>query len=201
MSTDDEGVRAEIMVACRHDAAELAELTRRRMPEMTALHADESWRTYYRFGPGFHPQDNYLLIARLGGDGPLLGLVWADAAARTDAGVLEPWWCINALAVDERVAGQGLGRQLVKMVKDQAAAIGISSLYGLCYPTSADFWRKQGFSVGELGQGMRSDVPVRLSSGARKTFHTDGEAGNHCFTLPLGDGTADGNARLGLSPL
>jgi GNAT superfamily N-acetyltransferase len=143
------------------------------MPDMTALHSDGGWRTCYRFGPGFHPEDNYLLIVRLDGDGPLLGFAWVDAAARTDARVAEPWWCINAVAVDGRIAGQGLGRQLVAMIKDQAAAIGISSLYGLCYPSSAGFWRKQGSASATLDRGStRTSRSVSATAPAQRSIWT-----------------------------
>lgn len=140
MATDEGATRVEFMVACRHDGPDLAALARLQLPEMPALHEEEGWRTYYRFGPGFHARDNYLVVARMGNK--LLGFVWADAAAFHDSQVAEPWWCVNAAAVAPEVAGKGLGRAMVSALIEQARAAGVASLYGTSYAQSAEFWRR-----------------------------------------------------------
>lgn len=195
MTSEQNAVRAELMVACRHDVPEIIELVTKRMPEMTLMRDPEGWRIHYRFGGGLHPRDNYFMIVRLGEDGPLVGLAWVDAALAYDHDIEEPWWCINAVAVAEEFAGQGLGRQLVGLIRAQAENVGITSIYGVCYPGSAGFWKSLGASVGDLDGGMRSTEPVRMFDGSMNTLNIDGELGNHTFVFTLGDGD-DGMPRL-----
>lgn len=181
------------MLACRHDVPDIVRLARDQLPGMTYIHETEGWRNYYRFGAGLHPRDNYFVIVRINQDGPLLGLAWVDAAAAHDYGIAEPWWCINAVAVVKEVAGKGLGTALVKMIKAQAESAGVVSLYGICYPSSAGFWHKQGFALTELGGGATADGPVRMLDGSHKVFSMSGEPGNHTMALSFG-GTGDRDA-------
>lgn len=184
------------MVACRHDVPNLAALARLQLPEMPALHEEEGWRTYYRFGPGFHARDNYLVVARFAGTDGVLGFVWADAAPFHDNQVAEPWWCVNAVAVVPEVAGRGLGRVLVSGLVEQAEAAGVASLYGTSYPQSAEFWRRQGFDVAEEGEGLKADRPIRLLDDSRHAFTMSGEAGNHLFVRSLAAPNEPDAARL-----
>jgi GNAT superfamily N-acetyltransferase len=184
------------MVACRHDVPNLAALARLQLPEMPALHDEEGWRTHYRFGPGFHARDNYLVVARFAGTDGVLGFVWADAAPFQDYQIAEPWWCINAVAVAPEVAGKGFGRVLVSAMAEQAEAAGVASLYGTTYPQSAGFWRRQGFDVAEEGEGLQADRPIRLLDGSRHPFTMSGEAGNHLFVRSLAPPNEPNAARL-----
>lgn len=183
------------MVGCRHDVPDIIELLGTRMPQMTYLRDPEGWRTHYQFGAGLHPRDNYLSIVRIGGDGPLVGLAWVDAALAHDHAIAEPWWCFNELALAEEFAGQGLGRVMVETVKAQAANVGVSSLRGVCYPKSVGFWQSLGFAVGGLDGGMRASGPITMLDGSMNTLNIDGEPGNHTFALGVGS-PDDGNPRL-----
>ena len=102
------------------------------------------------------------------------------------------------MAVSKDVAGGSLGRQLVDIIKRQAARAGIVSLYGVCYPSVAGFWRKQGFAVSEAAHaGANVDQPVRMIDGSVKTLDMTGESGNHMFVRSFG-AAGDGAARLSI---
>lgn len=180
-----ENTVVEFMPACRHDFPDIVGLARDQMPEMTALHDERGWQDHGRLGMGRHPRETFVLVARQGDS--LLGFCWVDAAAVTDYGVAEPWWCINAVAVRGDLQGKGLGSQFAKIIKQQAEQIGITMLYGTCYPSSAAFWRHSGFVVGELEQDAQSDRPVKLLDGQEKGIAWQCEPGNHIFMLNVGD--------------
>ncbi|MGC4784123.1 GNAT family N-acetyltransferase [Micromonospora zamorensis] len=129
---------------------------------MTLIHEPESWQTYWRFGVGQTVRDNLLIVARKTEESPIIGFCWVDAAMYHDHGVEEPWWCLNALAVVPDYRRSGIGRSLVNVVKRQADKVGIASIYGVCYPSTVDFWSAQGFSVTARGGSLEADRLVRL---------------------------------------
>lgn len=102
------------------------------------------------------------------------------------------------MAVDEGVAGRGLGRNLAQLIVQHGSSIGVTSLYGLCYPSVTEFWAKQGFTVGKLEQDLESTGPIELLAGGQAPGGTfDCEPGNHFFVMSLGD-LADGRSRFTL---
>lgn len=178
--------QVEIGQACRHDAADIADLARKQLPEMTYLHDAEGWTKHARFGAGRHPRDKFALVARLTDTGELIGFFWVDDAPATDFGIAEPWWCINALAVRSDLQRKGLGRSLVGIIVQQATEFGVHLLYGLCYPVAAPFWEKQGFIVGAKDQDMIVDRPVQMLDGSQARVSSwDCEPGNHFFLRHL----------------
>ncbi|MBD7982785.1 GNAT family N-acetyltransferase [Oerskovia merdavium] len=170
--------------ACRHDVPEIAALARDRLPEMTHLH-DPAWHlTSQRFGQGNYPRDQLFLVLRAvldDGREELVGFVWVDPAMATDHGVEEPWWCINALAVAEPYAHQGLGASLVASVEKRARDVGVVSLYGQSYETSADFWRKCGYSLTGLGGVIASQGPVPVPGREPNVVALNAEPHLHYF--------------------
>jgi GNAT superfamily N-acetyltransferase len=154
---------------------------------MTYLHDSERWRSSYRFGAGHHSRDNFLPVLR-SGHGNIIAFAWVDAAPAVDHGIAEPWWCINALAVDEAFEGKGHGRGLVNLIANQAADAGVVAVYGLSYPSAAGFWRAQGFGLTEIGGALASDRPARLLSGTEpRRIVLNGEPGHHMLFANLAD--------------
>lgn len=187
----------EVEAACRHDIDDIANLALEVMPDMTHLYPDAaSWRTSYRFGTGQTLLDNTFLVVR----GPteaapnsLFGFVWADNAPRIDYGITEPWWCITAVAVNPKVQGKGLGRALVQQVIERAASLGVTAIYGICYASSAEFWKRCGFTLTEKGQAITSTKEVRLPDGREGMWVPSPPEDQHMFTLDL---VRDGSANV-----
>lgn len=153
-------------IACRHDVPDLVALAREALPSFPALHGEDGWRTSYRFGGGLHPRDNYLLVVRDGGEnGSLVGFIWVDAAMAVDYTVIEPWWCINAVAIAPAYRRAGHGRALVHTAVERAREIGVVLIYGLSVRGAVPFWEDLGFTVAADQEPLISDRPARLASG------------------------------------
>jgi GNAT superfamily N-acetyltransferase len=179
------------------DIESLAALAREELPRMTSLHEPESWRTHLRFGMGQNPQDRLFAVARETEGAPPYGFCWVDAAMRVDCGIEEPWWCINALVVAASQRGHGTGSALAEIVKQRAASVGIVSLYGVSYSSSAPFWKAQGFDVGPAGGYVGTDRPVAVPEQGVVQFKWCDSGGDHMFVLSFTGGTLDA-ARLQL---
>lgn len=174
--------------ACRHDVSDLVALAREALPSFPALHDPEGWRTSYRFGSGLHPRDNYLIAVRDGGeDGPLVGFIWVDAAMAIDYGVIEPWWCINAVAVAPAYRRAGHGRALVLTAVERARAIGVALIYGLSVRASVPFWEDLGFTVAADREPLVSDRPARRATGELARLDLDPETDHRWFVAYLQD--------------
>ncbi|WP_143025341.1 GNAT family N-acetyltransferase [Micromonospora sp. WMMB235] len=184
-----------VVSAIFKDIPSLAEMARRELPEMTLIHEPESWRTHWRFGVGETARDNLLIVARETEESPIMGFCWVDAAMYHDHGIEEPWWCLNALAVVPEYRRSGIGRSLVNVVKRQAEKVDISSIYGVCYPSTVDFWSSQGFSVTARGGSLEADRLVRLKDQkVRLGPLSDGEG--DCMFVRSNEGCAPDAARL-----
>jgi GNAT superfamily N-acetyltransferase len=158
ISLGDEALRPASSV----DIPELAALARAELPEMTALHEEESWRTHDRFGDGTRVRGNCTLVLRQSGqNGALVGFVWADMAMRTDFAIEEPWWCINALAVVPAYRGLGLGAALVSSVETAARLAGVVLVYGQSVPEAVDFWRQNDYILAQPGECLKTHKPAR----------------------------------------
>jgi GNAT superfamily N-acetyltransferase len=188
MTTHSEDSRVAFHLACRHDVPDIVVLAREQLPDMTYLHDETSWRTYHRFGDGSHARDNYLIVTRAEGSDQLLGFLWADAAPYQDYGVIEPWWCLNALAVAEHAQGKGLGRLMVSSAWSRAEASGVVSVYGTSYPQSAEFWARCGFAVASEKERLGADRLVRFANGSRKHLEMTAERGNRWFVRSRASG-------------
>lgn len=152
---------------------------------MEYLHESSGWVERARFGPGRHPRDKFTLVARDVDASALLGFFWVDDAMASDNDISDPWWCINALAVRPEIQRRGLGRQLAQIIIEQARLVGVTALYGLCYPTAVEFWDACGFTVGEHEQAMKSTEPVTKFDGTRGQLNMDCEPGHHFFFMNL----------------
>lgn len=198
--TEPPSAKIAFSAACKHDAAEIAALARTRMPRMKYLHDEAHWTTAYRYGCGQYPLDNYLVTGRAEND-KLVAFLWADAAMWTDHGLIEPWWFINALCVEEAYAGRGIGKMLVRHLESAAAAAGVVSLYGVCYPESAKFWQRVGYEVTEPGGAIEPDQQVRHRDRGLVTVPPIAdEEGDHMFVRSRISDSAGGSARLIISP-
>lgn len=179
------GTEISIDIGCRHDVPDLLKLARTQLPTMSYLHERDMWDQTYRFGSGRHPLDSYFLVARAtqnnDDSGPLVGFIWVDPAMHTDHGITEPWWCINAVAVEAAIQGIGLGRQLVSMVQERADDVGISSIYGLSHSSGFGFWESQnGFVLAPPEVGLVSSSPVTVD-GSDRVVRLDPEPGHRFF--------------------
>jgi len=178
-----------LAIGCHHDGPGLADLSRARLPSMPHLHDEELWSTTYRFGPGFHPRDRYFPVLREQGersdvrDERVVAFAWVDAALDEQAGVAEPWWCLNAIAVADGRSGAGLGSYLVRKVVEQARAAGVSTLYGQTPPEAAGFWDRLGFRVGGVDEMLASDRLVTLADGRTLRPVVTPEPGHRFFVL------------------
>jgi GNAT superfamily N-acetyltransferase len=140
---------------------ELAALARAELPSMTALHDDEGWVNYNRFGAGREIFGNCTLTLRAGPGEQLIGFIWADAAMFTDHGILEEWWCINALAIAPTFRNKGRGAALVSEVVSAASLVGGGLLYGQSVPRAASFWVNMGFILADEGEAINTTSPAR----------------------------------------
>ncbi|MET7875517.1 GNAT family N-acetyltransferase [Micromonospora profundi] len=178
------------------DIPSLAEIAQSELPGMTFIHDPESWRTYWRFGVGETPRDNLLIVARETEDSPVIGFCWVDAAMYHDHRIEEPWWCLNALAVMPEYRRAGIGRSLASVVKMQARKAGISSIYGVCYPSSVDFWSSQGFSVTARGGSLEADRLIRVEGQGVVKLGPVNDGEGDCMMVLSNDEAAADAARL-----
>lgn len=185
-----------LQAGCQHDVPEIVQLAETVLPRMTYLTDPSAWKMAYRFGVGRHIRDQCFFVAREARASRLLGFVWADAAMYDDHGFEDPWWCIDAVAVDPAAQRHGVGAHLVEMVVKQAKAAGIVSLYGICYPDATPFWRSLGFQVSAAGGSLASDRPARRQAlPPRRAVINDAE-GDHVIVLNLPDVADAHSARL-----
>lgn len=158
---------------------------RARLPSMTYLHDTQEWKDFYRFGAGQHYQDNFLPVARqsLPNEADrIIGLFWVDQSMRIDYGINEPWWCINAIAVDPEFERCGLGTGFVNMIREQACHVGVTSIYGLSHPSGYAFWEAQpDFTLLEPGAPLGASQPVQLRGGQLRQARFDSEPGHRFF--------------------
>ncbi len=151
-------------LARSQDAIELAALARDEMPSMTFLHDAAEWG--HRFGEGRTVRDSWTLALRdRSASGELIGFAWVDDAMFVDANILEPWWCINAVAVASKYRRRGLGTRLVAHILDAATVAGVVLVYGQSLPTAVAFWQNSGFLVGAEGEPLRTHSAARRSTG------------------------------------
>lgn len=182
------------------DTGEMAQLARDVLPFMGALHDDESWRRFRRFGQGKHASDQYTLVVRNGGPGGhLVGFVWVDPAMLIDHNITEPWWCINALAIAPDARGQGRAAALLARVEAAARAAGIVLLYGQSVPEARPFWQKMKFSLGNPDEAVRTRGAAMLTSGERVNGTFSPSSGDSWFLPYLTD--VPGSVRSGLLPV
>lgn len=196
-------VTEHVAIGCRHDVPELAALARETLPSFPALHDEDGWDAHYRFGAGLHPRDSFLPVVRSGsGDGELVAFVWVDAAAAADHGIVEPWWCINALSVAPKFRRQGFGRALVGAVAARAQEAGVELLYGLSVPSATRFWQACGLSIAGDGEALVSDRPSRRADGTLSRVHFDvATPGDRWFVGRLAPASATQSTLVALSEL
>jgi GNAT superfamily N-acetyltransferase len=150
------------VLATAADIADLAALTRAELPTMTALHDEAGWISHQRFGTGRQPRDSWTVMLRESrADGELIGFAWVDDAMFVEAGVIEPWWCINALVVEPSRRGQGFGTQLLEAVAMAGRSAGVALLFGQTVPDAVTFWRRSGFTLTEPMEPLITNSPAR----------------------------------------
>lgn len=171
-----------VEIGCRHDAPEIAALARDALPSFPALHDEDGWRSFYRFGNGAHPRDNYLLVLRDGGEaGSLAAFVWVDAALAIDHEIQEPWWCINAVAVAPAYRRRGLGRALIDTVAARGREVGVTLLYGLSVASAVPFWQSLGLTVAAEDEALVANRPAHRVTGEEVRMHLDPEQDHRWF--------------------
>jgi hypothetical protein len=181
-----------VLVSAAHeDVPELVAIARCELPGMTYLHHLDGWKTHRRFGVGTTPRDNLFIVARRDDKSPILGFCWVDAVMYIDNGIKEPWWCINALAAVPSARRTALGHSMAEVVKRQAAIAGAVSLYGVCYPSSVEFWAAQGFAVSAPGGYLEADRLIVLPSRGQVTLKFNDRDGGHLFVVSLDVGDPD----------
>lgn len=147
------------------DGPALAGLAKRCLPDLTPLHG-EDWA--HRLGPRGSPWFASLVIAARNDAREIVGFAWADAAALADLEITEPWWCLNAVAVEPDARGDGIGRRLVDTVVQLARNAGVVSVYGFCAEELADWYRGQSFDVGRT---LLSDHARKVGNAAEQVRH------------------------------
>jgi len=170
---------------------EMAALARDELPSFSYLHDEERWPN--KFGRGERLEDNLLIAACDGMDGPLIGFVWADQAMRVDHGIQEPWWCLNAIAVRPEYRGRGIGKLLVGDIVEAVRAVGVELIYGLAISGSEGFWQHNGFHVADEGERVVSTTPVQRDGANSARLTLPPEKGHRWF---LGCPTAPRSATL-----
>ncbi|NQX37134.1 GNAT family N-acetyltransferase [Herbiconiux sp. VKM Ac-2851] len=200
MSDSDSVTNDFLSIANPADVPELAAIARAELPSMTALHDEQGWQTYNRFGAGSQLWGNCTLILRHGGeDGPASGFIWADSAMHTDSGIEEPWWCINAVAIAPHCRGAGRGTALVSRVTSAARTAGVQLLYGQSVPAAVPFWKKLGFILAGEAEPIRTHSPARRTVGGPVMLTAEPGAGDRWFVKYLA--TAPGSVSSGLLPV
>lgn len=162
-----------IAYAQENDLPAIRKMAIELMPEMTELHGPV-WD--HRLGSGRFTVESLLIVARDPDLPAPIGFAWADAALLNDEGVLEPWWCLNAIAVRPTHRGTRIGRKLVEAVRELAGKAGIVSLHGICDRNLRQWYESQGFTVLKPGEKAGSDGIVRRFPPAEGKFSIgDGE--------------------------
>lgn len=188
-----------LALAAKADIADLAALARAELPTMTALHDEEGWMTYQRFGAGRQPRESWTVMLRDSTEeGELIGFAWVDDSMFVEAGITEPWWCINALAVIPSRRGQGFGTQLVEGVADAGRSAGVNLLFGQTVPGAVAFWQRSGFTLAEPMEPLVTNNPAgRMNLGPTNLRLAPGHP-DRWFVRYLA--TEPGSVRSGLVP-
>lgn len=188
-----------LVPACRDDVAELAALARLELPSMTSLHDEAGWQTFNRFDPGQQVRGNCTFLLRDGGeDGPLIGFIWADDAMYVDRDIVEPWWCINALAIAPQFRGIGRGGALVSAVASAGQLAGVVLLYGQTLPEAVPFWKALDFTLAGDGESIRTHGSARRTTGDPVMWSFQPGPGDRWFVKYLT--AVPGSVRSGLVP-
>lgn len=152
----------QLALATTADIAELAALARAELPTMTNLHDEGNWARHRRFGTGRQLRGGWTVTLRASHHArELIGFAWVDDAMLVEFGVLEPWWCINALVVAPSHRGRGFGTQLVEAVATAGRSAGVALLFGQTVPDAVPFWRRSGFILGEPLEPLVTNNPAR----------------------------------------
>lgn len=149
------------------------------LPDLTALHGPD-WTA--RLGNGRVWVESLLVVVRDSdaGDTPV-GFAWGSAAMFEDSGVLEPWWCLNAVARQPAYRGRKIGERLVDVVREHARKAGVVSLYGICGRSLTPWYENQGFTVLAPGQKIESDGAARRFGNDEGTVFFGDEEGECMF--------------------
>ncbi len=189
-----------LAAACGDDVPELAALARAELPTMTALHGEAGWQTYNRFGNGQRARGNCTFVLRNGGpDGQLIGFVWADDAMYVDYDIVEPWWCVNAVAIAPPFRGMGRGTALIAEVASVGSQAGVVLLYGQSVPTAVAFWEGLGFLLADVGEPLRTSSPARRRAADPAMLTAQPGLGDRFFVKYLTN--VPGSVRSALLPM
>jgi predicted N-acetyltransferase YhbS len=90
--------------------------------------------------------------------GETAGFLWADARGSDATPQPLPWWCINMVAVGEAFEGSKVGYHLVQAAYRKMVQADVVSVYGMCSPALADWYRSAGFSVTDPGGKLESNA-------------------------------------------
>ena len=193
----DHADRGYIAPATQDDVPELAALARDQLPSMTGLHTKKSWRDFNRFGSGQQVRGNCTMLLRDGDEnGPLIGFIWADDAMRIDYDIVEPWWCVNALAIAPQYTREGRGAALVAEVVAAAKLAGVVQLYGQTVPAAVPFWKHLGFTIAGHGEALRTYNQARHATGAPIGINAEPGPDDRWFVRYLTDAPGSVNSLL-----
>lgn len=197
VGVDEDGRDIFHTLATPQDAIELAAFARVEMPSMTFLHDADRWS--HRFGDGRTIRDSWTLVLRdRSASGELIGFAWVDDAMFVDAKILEPWWCINAVAVASKHRRRRLGGRLVAEILNAASAAGVVLVYGQSLPAAVEFWQNSGFLVGAEGEPLRAHNAAQRSIGDPVMLTLPPDGSDRWFVRYTTD--RPGSVRSGLLP-
>lgn len=117
---------------------------------------------------------------------------------RIDCDIVEPWWCVNALAIDPRFRGKGRGTSLVSEVASAGKLAGVDLLYGQSVPGAVTFWERLGFILAGDGEAIRTHSAAERSTGDRVNLNLKPGPGDRFFIKYLTE--TPGSVRSGLLP-
>ncbi len=199
LQVEDHPDAPRLTLATDADIAELAALARAELPTMTALHDEAGWINYQRFGTGHQPRESWTVMLRASRPAKdLVGFAWVDDAIFVEAGVSEPWWCINALAVARSHRGQGFGTQLVEAVAAAGRSAEIALLFGQTVPDAVPFWQRSGFTLAEPLEPLVTSAPARRAAADPTHLRLPPGDPDRWFVRYLA--TEPGSVRSGLVP-
>lgn len=186
-----------ITVSAGHpdDAPELAAISRELLPSYTHLHDENRWG--HRFGQGESAERPGLWVLRENNE-RVVGFVWTDRAMFVDAQIIEPWWCINALAVHPDHEGNGHGSSLLDKVNAAGREVGVALLYGLALPDSVSFWAHKGYTMAKEHEGLKTSSAPRRPPHPPQTIVFKPTSGQRFFVKYLA--TEPGSVSCGLVP-